>query len=127
LCEQIADLDSQGPVAPYDVRLSDVDVVQPDLVSFCATVCSGRPWLPRRPARPRCRDPLARHRPPRPRIKKERYRAFGVREYWIVDPVAYVVEQFVLERGEYRSTGEHTASVDLHILPGARVDLTRVW
>ncbi|HLQ36686.1 MAG TPA: Uma2 family endonuclease [Planctomycetota bacterium] len=129
LCEQIAD-PGLGKVlsAPYDVRLSDVDVVQPDLVVVLRDSLfrlgpghlDGPPDLVVEILSPgTARRDLG--------IKKERYRAFGVSEYWIVDPAAYVVEQFVLERGEYRSTGEHTASVDLHILPGARVDLTRVW
>jgi len=37
--------------------------------------------------------------------KKDLYARFGVREYWIVDPVARRVEMFVLEGGELRERG----------------------
>jgi Uma2 family endonuclease len=55
------------------------------------------------------------------------YRRHGVREYWIVDPDEKVVEQRVLERGEYRLLGRHAASVRLAILPDVAIDLQRVW
>ena len=114
--------------APLDVKLSDTDIVQPDLIVILdqhmdrlgEKHLTGPPDLVVEVLSPgTARRDLG--------TKKERYRVFGVREYWIVDPVARVVEQFVLEHGEYRSTGEHTANVDLHIVPGARVDLTKVW
>jgi len=35
-------------------------------------------------------------------IKKAAYEKFGVREYWLADPVYRLVDQFVLVEGEYR-------------------------
>jgi len=35
-------------------------------------------------------------------IKKATYENFGVPEYWLVDPVYRLVDQFVLVDGEYR-------------------------
>jgi len=35
-------------------------------------------------------------------IKKATYEKFGVQEYWLVDPVYRLVDQFVLVDGEYR-------------------------
>ncbi|WP_052329855.1 Uma2 family endonuclease [Thermicanus aegyptius] len=34
-------------------------------------------------------------------IKKKLYERFGVKEYWVVDPVYRLVEQFVLDNGRY--------------------------
>ncbi|GIM44733.1 hypothetical protein DNHGIG_02820 [Collibacillus ludicampi] len=33
--------------------------------------------------------------------KKAQYERFGVKEYWVVDPVHLLVDQFVLEEGKY--------------------------
>ena len=43
-------------------------------------------------------------------IKKETYERFGIREYWLVDPVYRVVEQFVLIDGRYSLTATLTES-----------------
>jgi Uma2 family endonuclease len=55
------------------------------------------------------------------------YARGGVREYWIVDPEAQVVEQHVLEGERYRLVGRHSTSVTLAILPDVTIDLTQVW
>jgi Uma2 family endonuclease len=30
------------------------------------------------------------------------YERFGVKEYWIVDPVHFMIDQFILENGRYQ-------------------------
>jgi len=59
----------------------------------------------------------SRHSAPRTVASEGALPRVRVREDWIVDPVAHVVEQLVLERGEYRPTGEHGSTIDLHMRP----------
>jgi Uma2 family endonuclease len=44
-------------------------------------------------------EPYDRH------VKFQDYALHGVSEYWIVDPVAEMIEQYVLNAGEYRQEG----------------------
>ncbi|MFC5467949.1 Uma2 family endonuclease [Cohnella suwonensis] len=46
-------------------------------------------------------------------IKKDGYEKFGVREYWLVDPVYRLVEQFVLEEGKYKQVATLTEDHEL--------------
>lgn len=39
--------------------------------------------------------------------KKDQYERFGVKEYWIVDPVHLIVDQFILEQGKYHLYKTH--------------------
>ena len=39
------------------------------------------------------------------RLKKQDYAAHGVSEYWIIDPVARTIEQYVLQGGDYQLEG----------------------
>lgn len=47
-------------------------------------------------------------------IKRDRetkfykYEAYGVKEYWIVDPLNKSIEQFVLNEGKYKLNGVYT-------------------
>lgn len=43
------------------------------------------------------------------RLKKRDYAAHGVSEYWIIDPDAHTIEQYVLEAGDYRLAGAWSA------------------
>ncbi len=60
-------------------------------------------------------------------VKKRRYEAFGVREYWIVDPVRRIVEQHLHREGGLGLIGRQVERITLKILPDVTVDLTRVW
>lgn len=94
--------------APFEVRLPDTSPVQPDLVFVAAErideiitskriegvpdliveILSPSNWLFDR------------------RDKYEYYETSGVREYWIVDPKACIVEVFVLREGQYALLGK---------------------
>jgi len=114
--------------APTDLQLSDLDIVQPDLIVIAAgnediitpTRILGVPDLVVEILSP-ATAPLDRSR------KKNLYERAGIPEYWLVDPDARRLEQLRLESGRYRLTGTHTEQVAPAILDGITVDLTRVW
>ena len=129
LYEQI-ELTGRGEVfyAPAGVRLSDEDVVEPDLFIVLAerseimleTHVDGAPDL--------VVEILSKSTGRRDRgIKKSRYARFGVPEYWIVDPVGNVVERYLLSEGGYCLSGSETRRISPHALPDVVVDLLRVW
>jgi len=86
-------------MAPMDVKLSDEDVVQPDLLVVCDPSqlkrhIEGPPALVVEIASPRSArfDRL---------VKTELYARSGVREYWIVTPFPCLVEIFLLQGERY--------------------------
>jgi Uma2 family endonuclease len=115
-------------VAPYDVHLAPGTVVQPDIVVvhrknrglIGAAKLTGVPDLlieivsPSRPNYDR-------------ETKRLRYQRAGVREFWLVDPVARTIEQMVLRNGRYRTVAIATESITLRILRGVTIDLRPVW
>jgi Uma2 family endonuclease len=115
-------------VSPIDVQLSEHDIVQPDLVVILAARASiitetrilGVPDLVIEVLSPA----TSRHDRER---KKPLYERAGVPEYWIVDPDARVLEQWVLDAGRYRLAGEHREQVRFAGPAGIVVDLNRVW
>ena len=96
-------------IAPFDVILSEHDTFQPDVLFVSEArrsiithrACEGAPDLVVEILSPSTsqRD-LG--------IKRNRYALFGVREYWIVDPVACSLEVLALREGDYVSLGTHT-------------------
>ena len=98
-------------VAPFDVLLSDHDIVQPDVV-FVSDArlgivdednCKGAPDLVIEvlSGRTRRRDLIE---------KRKSYEAFGVAEYWVVDPEVDAVQTFRPDAdGRYRRTDDLTA------------------
>lgn len=114
-------------VAPYDVVLSQTDVVEPDVVfvadtdahRITAANLQGPPTL----AVEVLSDP--RH----DRVRKRRlYAAFGVSEYWIVDPDGERVEVYRLEDGQYPTPTlfEAGATLSTDLLPGLTVDVAEL-
>jgi len=115
--------------APTDVELSEIDVVQPDILVISRSrkrIISpsriiGAPEL--------VVEIISPSTGPRDReLKRGLYERRGVPVYWLVDPEAQTVTVFEFEDGAYRETGSHHEEVRLQ-LPDleATVDLTRVW
>ncbi len=115
--------------SPIDLQLSEVDVVQPDLVVvlegnriITQTRIRGVPDLVIEILSPSNR----RHDT---ELKKQLYEQFAVPEYWIVDPDECVVVRFRLdETGRFGPSIEFRDAIAFDGVPGgAIVDLTRVW
>ncbi len=116
--------------APVDVHLSDVNLLQPDILFMSnervriigETNLQGAPDLVIEIASTRTRT-LDRTR------KRELYEQFGVLEYWMADPVEKTVEQLRLENGKFVTTGYHTRTDTLTtpLLPGLVIDLNEVF
>ncbi|XID90757.1 Uma2 family endonuclease [Paenibacillaceae bacterium WGS1546] len=62
-------------------------------------------------------------------LKKSTYEKFGVGEYWLVDPVYRLVEQFVLVEGEYRLVATCSEEEELvaSTVPSLTVDLSAIF
>lgn len=86
-------------MAPMDVKLSDEDVVQPDLLVVCDPSqlkghIEGPPAL--------VVEILSPGNARKDRvIKTELYARFGIKEYWVVTPFPCMVEIFLLEEAHY--------------------------
>ncbi|MDR7423052.1 MAG: Uma2 family endonuclease [Armatimonadota bacterium] len=115
--------------SPIDVVLSQVDVVQPDLVYVSAdrlqivttSSIQGAPDLVIEILSPSTAG-VDRGR------KMETYARFGVQEYWLIDSDARVAEQYVLEDQTFRPTNRAEGDQVLtSALPGLTVDLSSIW
>lgn len=117
-------------VSPVDVKLSDRDVVQPDLVVVCnpaqerTTHIEGPPALVLEVLSPSSRS--------HDRIRKLRlYAQFSVPEYWIVDPEEPgELEILVLDGATYRVAARYPASeeeVTSVTLPELKVSLVELF
>jgi Uma2 family endonuclease len=115
--------------APIDLQLSEVDVVQPDLVVVLVenriitqTRIRGVPDLVIEILSPSNRKHDTE-------LKKQLYEQFAVPEYWIVDPDECVVSRYRLDdTGKFSVAAEFKQVITFEGIPGAAaVDLTRVW
>jgi len=115
-------------VSPADVKLSEQDVVEPDVFVVCEpekikrTHIEGAPTLVVEVLSPSSVD---RDRG----AKMDLYAVSGVKEVWIVAPYSSSLELFALEAGAYRLAGvfgedDRAASV---VFPELSVDLKRVF
>jgi Uma2 family endonuclease len=94
-------------VAPLDVYFSDTEVYQPDILILLNESFSkmkenkieGAPDLVVEVLSPYTAYYDLKH-------KKSIYEKYGVREYWIVDPIEKTLEIFELQNGKFISTGE---------------------
>ena len=108
-------------VAPFDVILSQEDVVQPDLVYvsqerrdiITQRGCEGPPDLV-----VEIHSPSTAQRDKE--LKRKLYATYGVREYWLVDPDSATVEVLSLEEAGYKATGVYSSdeAVTSAVLPG---------
>ena len=118
--------------APFDVVLSEVDVVQPDLVFVSRDRQSiltdrnveGAPDLVVEivSEATRRRDEL---------VKRRLYARFGVREYWVVDPELETVRVLRLGEQGYQEVGilsrDASDSLTTDLLPGLAIPLADVF
>ncbi|HUO84213.1 MAG TPA: Uma2 family endonuclease [Thermoanaerobaculia bacterium] len=118
--------------APFDVVLSDIDIVQPDLVYVARERASmiteknvqGAPDLVVEILSESTRRTDAI-------VKRKRYDHFGVEEYWIVDPVVETIEVLrQAESGFERAAelrSETGGRLETPLLPGFSIDLSGVF
>ena len=115
-------------VAPTDIRLSEEDVVQPDLLVVCdkdrikPTHIDGAPTL--------VIEVLSPSTAAFDRVQKLRlYAASGVREVWLVTPLPSLVEVLNLDAGSYRIAGVYgEEETPLSVaFPDLKIDLTTVF
>ncbi len=116
--------------APFDVVLSEADVVQPDII-FVSRERMGLMTEKNLQGAPdlaieilsittKERDKL---------VKKRLYMDYGVREFWIVDPDKKAVEIMVLKKTGYETDGIYFIDDELTspLLKGFRLDLKEVF
>lgn len=114
--------------SPLDVRLSEYDVVQPDLVVVCDRAqiakahIEGPPTLVVEILSPSS----IRH----DRIRKARlYAAAGIKEYWILQPSPAMVEVLSLDGATFRLHGSYSDKDRLvsAVFPDLEVDLSELF
>ncbi|HEV2854575.1 MAG TPA: Uma2 family endonuclease [Thermoanaerobaculia bacterium] len=119
--------------APFDVVLSDEDVVQPDLVFVSNERASiaedagifGAPDLVVEVLSDSTRKTDER-------IKRKLYEVFGVREYWLADPVLETVKVYRLSaEGSFQLVAELSAEeedrLETPLLPGLSIPLNQIF
>lgn len=112
--------------APYDVVLSDTDIVEPDLIvvltdgraRITEKNVQGPPGIVLEVLSP---GTAARDR----ELKRKRYEHFGVQEYWLIDPDVNTLEILRWEGGEFRALPlvARPATCSSTLLPGLTIDL----
>lgn len=116
--------------APLDVHFDEENVVQPDLVYIANETMSIIQGETIRGAPDLLAEVLSPSTGRRDKqLKKELYARFGVREYWIVDPVHASIDQFVLDGGRYQLEATHfdTGALTTSRFPCIRLDLERLF
>lgn len=115
-------------VSPLDVKLSDNDVVQPDIVVVCdpsqitPSHIQGAPTL--------VVEILSPSTQVHDRMRKmPLYARSGVREVWLVSTDVRLVEVYVLDGASYLLNGTHSLGTSLRsrAFPDLRINLTRVF
>jgi Uma2 family endonuclease len=118
-------------LSPFDVRLKENPfndtIVQPDLLVVCdknkitKKGCEGAPDLVIEIESPSSgkMDKM---------IKFNRYLQAGVREYWIVDPDAQIVQVHLLHDGKYITSPYGSKdTIPVHVLSECKIDLSDVF
>ncbi len=114
--------------APYDVRLSEHDVVQPDLLYLAKERLSlstqrgvlGPPDLVAEALSPATRDlDLG--------ARRDLYERSGVREYWVLDPRAETVTLLRLADGSFAEAASEDGRLRSTVVPGLVVDPADVF
>ena len=119
--------------APFDVILSDFDVVEPDLLFLnnerLAEITTS-PWVKGAPSLVvEIGSPSTRKRDAT--IKRRLYERVGVDEYWIVDPELDTIDVHRLTDGHYARTAQLTLEagdvLQTSLLPGLTLPLSTIF
>ncbi|HEU5433575.1 MAG TPA: Uma2 family endonuclease, partial [Thermomicrobiales bacterium] len=115
--------------APLDVRLSDTDVVQPDLLFISQARLSIAGEVAIDGAPDLVVEILSHGTRERDRgAKRDLYARVGVREYWLVDPRSHTIEVLSLQGGAYVAVPPDAAGVaHSALLPGLTLDPAAVF
>ena len=115
-------------VAPADVKLSEEDIVEPDVFVVCETERIKRTHIEGAPTL--VIEVLSPSTAKKDRtLKMDLYAVSGVKEYWVVEPDVSTVEVFELVDGAYRLAGKHGAgdAAESVVFSGLSVDLKSVF
>jgi len=114
--------------APTDLQLSEIDIVQPDLLVILARRKSI--IAPKKIIGPpdliieiQSESTQSKDR----KLKLDLYQKAGVPEYWLVDPESQAIEAFRLKGDRYESAGSYHEEIRYPAVADVRLDLTRVW
>lgn len=118
--------------APCDVVLSPHDVVQPDLIFISnerAAIVTEKNIQGAPDLLIEILSDSTRKRDEG--IKRERYELFGVREYWLVDPVRHTVLVYRREGERFHRLGRFAAAANdlltTPLLPGLEIHLAKIF
>ncbi len=114
-------------ISPVDVKLSEEDVVQPDLIVVCDPSKIKRTHIE---GAPDLAVEITSTRDSRDRVLKTAlYAASGVKEYWIVTPFPSSVELLVLEGGRYvlHKAFGRADTLESPSFPGLAIPLAEVF
>lgn len=97
----------QALVAPVDVKLSDEDVVQPDIIVVCNPESRRKTHIEGAPAL--VVEVLSPSTEIHDRLRKmQLFARAGVGEVWLVSPQVGMIEVYSLDEGSYRLSGTFT-------------------
>ncbi len=118
--------------APFDVVLSDINIVQPDILFIATDRASVLTEKNAQGAPDLVVEILSEgNRRHDEVVKRKLYEAYGVTEYWIVDPVLETIKVYRLDEGAYRRAAELRrelgGELTSMLLPGFRCTLTDVF
>lgn len=114
-------------VAPFDVRITEDTVVQPDITVVCDPSKLDKAGLQGAP------DMVVEVLSPASLrhdqvTKLNRYRKAGVREYWMISPEGRTVQVFLLENGKYVAQGyTEEDTVRITVLENLSINLRDVF
>jgi Uma2 family endonuclease len=119
--------------APFDVILSDFDVVEPDLLFLTnarLAEITTSPWVKGAPSLVvEIGSPGTRKRDAT--IKRRLYERVGVDEYWIIDPELDAIDVYRLIDGRYHRTAQLSLEagdvLTTALLPGLRLPLSTIF
>jgi len=117
-------------VAPYDVVISDHDIVQPDVL-FIADADAHQVTAANLQGKPTLAVEVLSN-PRHDQVRKRRlYERAGIREYWIVDPDADRVEVYLLPPGggpyPPPTMYERDMTLTTALLPGLAIELDSLF